>query len=292
MKGSGRRGERAAGNVAGNVAGGGKRPREEQVEASQPKQQRPGKQGKQVKRWTEEEEGTLRSLVEELGERQWGQITAHMEGRTETSIKQHWADMKKKTASKGEGPRQSIGAPRQQLAPTADGAPAQKTQTTEHLSKKRKPAAAPAASNCVPPHRASSHGASSARPHELGVDGQVVVATSTAIALVPAPVTPPPGKLAAGGGAGPMLGLGMGEELEEMLGDISMEAVRRMLTALRLEAYADAFEDAGFDDLAYIASLDAHKVEEIAEMVKMKPGHRQKFISLLPNYLATLVGLA
>ena len=53
-----------------------------------------------------------------------------------------------------------------------------------------------------------------------------------------------------------------------------MDAVRAMLTSLRLDSYADAFEDAGYDDLEFIATgVDNVKLlEEIGSCVNMKPG--------------------
>ena len=56
--------------------------------------------------------------------------------------------------------------------------------------------------------------------------------------------------------------------------DTGMDAVRAMLTSLRLDSYADAFEDAGYDDLEFIATgVDNVKLlEEIGSCVNMKPG--------------------
>ena len=45
------------------------------------------------KRWTAEEEGTLKSLIEEVGENAWETVAAHMTDRTASGCEQHWAVM-------------------------------------------------------------------------------------------------------------------------------------------------------------------------------------------------------
>lgn len=66
-----------------------------------------------------------------------------------------------------------------------------------------------------------------------------------------------------------------------------MGPVREMLIALRLEQYAEAFEEEGFDDLPYLCSLDAASLAEVASTVNMKPGHAMKLKTMLPAYLKT-----
>ena len=63
-----------------------------------------------------------------------------------------------------------------------------------------------------------------------------------------------------------------------------MGPVRDMLVSLRLDQYADTFDDEGYDDLPFLMSMDVTALKEVAECVHMKPGHAAKFTALLPNY--------
>ena len=64
-----------------------------------------------------------------------------------------------------------------------------------------------------------------------------------------------------------------------------MLAVSAMLQHCRLEAYAAAFEEAGYDDIDYIQVLDGPQMGELIESVGMKPGHASKFRSFLNGEL-------
>ena len=63
-----------------------------------------------------------------------------------------------------------------------------------------------------------------------------------------------------------------------------MEEVKAMLTQLRLEQYAAAFDEMGYDDLSYLQSLTPGEIAEVAANVAMKPGHAQKLLMLMPQY--------
>ena len=60
-----------------------------------------------------------------------------------------------------------------------------------------------------------------------------------------------------------------------------MDAVRQMLTKFRLEQYAEAFDDEGYDDLPFLMSLNSKQLKEVGEATKMKPGHYAKFEAML-----------
>ena len=47
-----------------------------------------------------------------------------------------------------------------------------------------------------------------------------------------------------------------------------MDGVRQMLTTLRLESYADAFEEHGFDDLDFLASLSHERLAQVATLLQ------------------------
>jgi hypothetical protein len=68
-----------------------------------------------------------------------------------------------------------------------------------------------------------------------------------------------------------------------------MAAVRASLVEMRLESYASALEDHGWDDLEYLATLDDERRREIGISVGMKPGHAAKFAARL---VKTAVGMA
>ena len=55
-----------------------------------------------------------------------------------------------------------------------------------------------------------------------------------------------------------------------------MGAVRDLLTSLGLAHYADRFDDAGYDDVAYIGELDREGFMQLGEACGMKPGHLHK----------------
>ena len=60
-----------------------------------------------------------------------------------------------------------------------------------------------------------------------------------------------------------------------------MDAVREMLMGCRLEQYADAFDEQGYDDLPYLLELDEDGLRKVASTVQMKPGHAAKFVTLV-----------
>ena len=60
-----------------------------------------------------------------------------------------------------------------------------------------------------------------------------------------------------------------------------MDAVRALLVDMRLEQYAEAFDELGYDDMHFLLSLAEDELKEIAEAVHMKPGHRLKFMTLM-----------
>ena len=55
-----------------------------------------------------------------------------------------------------------------------------------------------------------------------------------------------------------------------------MDAVRDLLTSLGLANYAGRFDDAGYDDVAYIGQLDRDGFVQLGEACGMKPGHLHK----------------
>lgn len=69
-------------------------------------------------------------------------------------------------------------------------------------------------------------------------------------------------------------------KLDDLVG---MAAVRWALDALRLGIYADAFDDAGYDDLAYIRAMGPTDLKILADDVQMKPGHYHKLVDWLPD---------
>ena len=55
-----------------------------------------------------------------------------------------------------------------------------------------------------------------------------------------------------------------------------------MLAKARLEQYAEAFEEHGWDDAEYIErTMDLDALEELAASVSMKKGHLEKFKALV-----------
>ena len=56
-----------------------------------------------------------------------------------------------------------------------------------------------------------------------------------------------------------------------------MGAVTELLERFRLSQYADAFDDAGYDDLQYLLVLNADQINHLVSDVGMKPGHACKF---------------
>lgn len=57
-----------------------------------------------------------------------------------------------------------------------------------------------------------------------------------------------------------------------------MDAVRTFLAAIRLEQYAEAFDEQGYDDLPFLRRLEEEHLKEICDSVNMKPGHAMKFV--------------
>ena len=75
----------------------------------------------------------------------------------------------------------------------------------------------------------------------------------------------------------------------------AMDAVRATLAAWNLGQYADAFFKEGYDDLAYLKTLDKDRLQRVADTVGMKPGelgdmhphprsHPSPYPSPHPNY--------
>ena len=63
---------------------------------------------------------------------------------------------------------------------------------------------------------------------------------------------------------------------DELLG---MDAIRKLLRAYRLEQYADAFDEQGYDDLPYLRELDEESLRKVVkDQIGMKPGHMERFI--------------
>ena len=56
-----------------------------------------------------------------------------------------------------------------------------------------------------------------------------------------------------------------------------MEAMRSVLASFALSAYAQAFEDEGYDDLAYLLTQSEPQLRRTASDVGLKPGHVAKF---------------
>ena len=48
---------------------------------------------------------------------------------------------------------------------------------------------------------------------------------------------------------------------------------------MNLAQYASSFEEEGYDDLRYLASLDERGLRRIAEAVQMKRGHAERFVA-------------
>ena len=53
--------------------------------------------------------------------------------------------------------------------------------------------------------------------------------------------------------------------------------MRAFLAAIRLEQYAEAFDEQGYDDLPFLRRLEEEHLKEICDSVNMKPGHAHKF---------------
>ena len=60
-----------------------------------------------------------------------------------------------------------------------------------------------------------------------------------------------------------------------------MEGVQSLLQSFRLEQYAHAFDDNGYDDLQFLLEMKDDEVTELVKNVAMKPGHAHKFRDLL-----------
>ena len=57
-----------------------------------------------------------------------------------------------------------------------------------------------------------------------------------------------------------------------------------MLTAFRLERYAEVMDEEGYDDLRWLCDAGAAQLRAVAEGVGMKPGHARKFVDYVPLY--------
>ena len=62
-----------------------------------------------------------------------------------------------------------------------------------------------------------------------------------------------------------------------------MAPVRELLLKLRLAHYTNAFEEAGYDDAAFLMRLSADGLRQVAMTVRMRPGHTHKFVDLILN---------
>ena len=60
-----------------------------------------------------------------------------------------------------------------------------------------------------------------------------------------------------------------------------MEGVRAFLDAIRLDEYAEAFEEQGYDDLPWLSRLEDDLLRQICDSLGMKPGHSMKFVMKL-----------
>ena len=62
-----------------------------------------------------------------------------------------------------------------------------------------------------------------------------------------------------------------------------MDGVRALLAEARVEAYAAAFEGAGYDDLEFVLALvsDGAQLEQMYREVGFKPGHAARFGQVL-----------
>ena len=55
------------------------------------------------------------------------------------------------------------------------------------------------------------------------------------------------------------------------------------LKELELEQYASAFFDQGYDSMASLHGLTKKEAGEIADEIKMKPGHKKRFVDGIAN---------
>ena len=62
-----------------------------------------------------------------------------------------------------------------------------------------------------------------------------------------------------------------------------MDAVRAMLVRFRLEGYADAFDDLGYDDVRHILVMSEGALDALADQCHMKIGHREKLKFMLEH---------
>ena len=60
-----------------------------------------------------------------------------------------------------------------------------------------------------------------------------------------------------------------------------MEGVRAFLDAIRLDEYAEAFDEQGYDDLPWLSRLGDDLLRQICDSLGMKPGHSMKFVMKL-----------
>ena len=69
---------------------------------------------------------------------------------------------------------------------------------------------------------------------------------------------------------------------------VPCESVAALLSAVRLDSYADAFMEQGYDDFDFLLSIaaDACLLAELARHVGFKPGHKARFECELANQRA------
>ena len=65
-----------------------------------------------------------------------------------------------------------------------------------------------------------------------------------------------------------------------------MAGVAALLAEARLESYQAIFETTGYDDAEFILSLDEQQITQMISDVGFKPGHAQRFMSVLKKILA------
>ena len=63
--------------------------------------------------------------------------------------------------------------------------------------------------------------------------------------------------------------------------DVRNMSISDFLQKMHLEKYVHDFEEGGWDDVEYLCALSEDQLEEVAISTQMKPGHAQKFVSMV-----------